>query len=63
MTDSQWFSTFQAMFSHPWERQVWFEGPILLDRIEDLETGEIHVPAEKGYPISVEEPEGLAPTP
>lgn len=59
----EWFTTFQAMFSHPWERQVWFEGTIVVERIEDLETGDVHVPTAKGYPISIEEPEALAPAP
>lgn len=59
----EWFATFQAMFSHPWERQVWFQGPIRLDRIQDLGTGEFHVLSTKPYPISIEEPEALAPAP
>lgn len=45
-----WFSTFQAFFSHPWEQEVVFDGDVCLNEVTEIETGVSHQPARPTYP-------------
>lgn len=57
----EWFSTFQAMFSHPWELQVYFEGFMALENVREIRTGRDHDMGGLECLIAVEE--AFAPTP
>lgn len=46
-----WVTTFQSALSHPWEGQVWFEGPIAIDLVTELETGRELRPQGGPHPI------------
>ena len=53
-TDVCWFTTFQANFSHPWEREVAVAGTVMVDRMETgdgaVHTVGIEAPASAGGP-------------
>jgi len=57
----EWFTTFQMHFSHPYEQQVSFDGPIRIEWIMNLETGETYRPRQEAYQICPEDDPAFVP--